>query len=108
MQNEESGKQRRRRELRAAVFYSAFIILHSAFAESFDHVDVQHLPPPQQRFLVGGEVDVELVALDRAAAVDHFDGAGAVVAGDFEAGGGSGGGRGGGGRTSPGLGCRTA
>src|SRR5215218_6002120 len=70
----------------SSILHSSFCILHfpAAFPGSFDLVHVQHPPSPKQGFLVGGEVDVELVALDGAAAVDHFDSAGAVVAGDLE------------------------
>src|SRR4051794_7370825 len=67
-------------------FLFSFSIHHSAFRilSSLHDAHVQHAPAPVQRLLVGGEVDVELVALDGAAAVDDLDSPAVVVAGDLE------------------------
>lgn len=48
--------------------------------------DGHPLTPPGQGFFVGGEEDVDVMALDRAAAIDHFDGLAVVVTGDQELG----------------------
>src|SRR4051794_34402987 len=59
--------------------HSAFSILHL-----FHDCHVQPLVPPLDRLIVGGEEDVDVAALDRAAAVDDLDGLGAVVTGNLE------------------------
>src|SRR4051794_14472428 len=78
-QNAESGATIRPLPIRLS--YSSFNILHS-----FHHLPVQALAAPLGRPPAGGKEDVDVPALDRAAAVDHFDGLGVVVAGDLELG----------------------